>query len=279
MRRFKFFVMVFATCMILTAFCGCENNTTTEKSKVQEEEKTTIKIGSMSSNSISVDAGIPQLEKMGYKVEVIVFDDAVLPNIALQEGSIDINIHQHTPYLEAYIDNNPGESLSMAKLLYFPNYGLYSTKYNSIDEIPNNALIGLYSDASNVDRGLRILETAGLIKLSSEEKDMYSEIDIVENPKKLQFKLVNFGTGVRAMEDLDACMATGTNIKDSGRDPLDALVLEDREKAKVDFSCGIAAKTSNLESKWLKDIIKAYTSDESRNYMTEQFGGASIPIF
>lgn len=242
-------------------------------------EKTQLKVGTFASSGIAAEAGVSTLEEMGYEVEVIYFDDAVLPNTALQEGSIDYNIYQHTPYLEAYLQDNSGTSLSMAELLYYPMYGLYSTRYTSLDEIPDGAHIGLYSDASNVDRGLRLLDACGLITLVDEEKELYSELDVVENPKNLTFELVSFGSAVRALEDLDACMAAGSHILDGGMDPTAALALEERGSTGSDFTCGIAVRTEDMDTVWLEDVITAYTSDASRDYMNENYKGASVPVF
>ena len=44
----------------------------------------------------------PILEKQGYKVKLVEFTDYVRPNLALAEGSIDVNIFQHKPYLDNF---------------------------------------------------------------------------------------------------------------------------------------------------------------------------------
>lgn len=243
------------------------------------EKKKTIKVGSFSTSRFAAEAGVEPLEKMGYDVEVVYFDDAVLPNTALQEGSIECNIYQHEPYLLAYMKDNSGPSLCMVQMLYYPSYGLYSTRYKTLAEIPDGAHIGLYSDASNVDRGLRLLDACGLIKLVDEDKKLYSELDVVENPKNIKFELVAFGSGVRALGDLDACVAVGSHILDGGLDPRAALALEKRGSTGSDFTCGIAIRTEDKDSDWVKDVIKAYTSDASRDYMNEHYKGASVPVF
>lgn len=277
-------------CLILCLglfLVGCSSNDSkssdsnskedTSEESVKETKK--LKVGTFASSGIAAEAGVKPLENMGYEIEVVYFDDAVLPNTALQEGSIDFNIFQHTPYLEEYLKDNSGVELSMAELLYYPNYGLYSTKHDSIEDLPDNAVIGLYSDASNVDRGLRILDSCGLITLIDEEKSIYSEVDIIENPKNITFELVNFGTAVRSLDDLDACMAASSHILDGGLDPKKALVLEDKTKTSADFTCGIAVRTEDLDSEWLKDVIEGYKSDESRDYINENYKGASVPVF
>ena len=45
---------------------------------------------------------IPLLEKDGYKVKLVEFNDYIQPNRALQEGSIDANVFQTSVYLEAF---------------------------------------------------------------------------------------------------------------------------------------------------------------------------------
>lgn len=44
----------------------------------------------------------PQLEAKGYCVKLVEFTDYVTPNIALADGSLDVNCFQHKPYLESF---------------------------------------------------------------------------------------------------------------------------------------------------------------------------------
>lgn len=241
------------------------------------KEKKIVRVGTFSSSAVAANAGVAPLKEMGYEVEVIVFDDAVLPNTALQEGSIEINIFQHIPYLKAFLKDNHGTSLTMVEpLIYYPNYGLYSKKYEKLEQLPDKAVIGLYNDASNIDRGLRVLDACGLIKLTDTKKDMYNVFDIVENPKHLQFHEMAFGTAVRALDDVDASMAAASHIQKGGLDPTKALVLEKQDRG---FACGITARTADLNSQWLKDVVKAYTSDASRDAINAGYKGASVPLF
>ena len=243
----------------------------------EEESKKIIKIGTFSTSKIAADSGKKELEDMGYEVEIVVFDDAVLPNTALAEGSIDANIFQHTPYLDAYLKDNDKVSLSMVDpLLYYPNYGLYSIKHKNIENIPENGIIGLYNDASNMDRGLKLLESSGLIKLTDEKKDLYNLLDISENPKNLKFVEMAFGTAVRSLEDTDASIATGSHILQADMDPKSALILEE---TKNDFACGITVGTEELDKEWVKNIKEAYTSDSARKALEEGYKGASVALY
>ena len=266
-------VMVLSMVLITAAFVG----KTIAKDQKTDKDKNLIKVGTFATSAIAANAGVAPLKEMGYEVNVIIFDDAVLPNTALQEGSIDLNIFQHTPYLEAFMKNNHGEPLSMVNpLLFYPNYGLYSKKYETLGQIPEKAVIGLYNDASNIDRGLKVLNACGLIKLTDEKKDLYNVFDIVENPKNLKFYEMAFGTAVRALDDVDASMAAASHILRGGLDPRKALAFETPNDV---FACGITVRTADMNSNWVKDVVKAYTSDASRDAINTGYKGASVPLF
>ena len=48
----------------------------------------------------------PILEKQGYKVKVIEFNDYIQPNFALAEGALDANAFQHIVYLTKPVSSN-----------------------------------------------------------------------------------------------------------------------------------------------------------------------------
>ena len=56
---------------------------------------------------------VPQLEKEGYKVKLVEFNDYVQPNMALAQGSLDANLFQHIAYLNRcllYTSPSPRDS-------------------------------------------------------------------------------------------------------------------------------------------------------------------------
>lgn len=57
------------------------------------------------------------LEKEGYKLEVVAFDDIKQPNVALDEGSLDGNLYQHKPFLDSF-NNDNGTKLKFVEPLF-----------------------------------------------------------------------------------------------------------------------------------------------------------------
>ena len=55
------------------------------------------------------------LADAGYELEIVVYDDYVLPNTALFDGDLDANYFQHTPYLTSFNASNNMDLVSAAR--------------------------------------------------------------------------------------------------------------------------------------------------------------------
>ena len=100
---------------------------------------------------------VPLLEEQGIKLEIIEFTDYVLPNLALNDGEIDANFFQHTPYLEGFNRDHRLNLVSLAEIHIEP-LGIYSKRVSSIDEIPAGATIAIPNDPTNGGRALLLLQ-------------------------------------------------------------------------------------------------------------------------
>ena len=97
-------------------------------------------------------------------IEMIEFSDYVSPNVALSDGSIDINAFQHKPYLEAMVENRGFQLVSVADTFIYP-IAAYSKKIESIEALKDGASIAVPNDPSNEGRAMLLLHNNGLIKL------------------------------------------------------------------------------------------------------------------
>ncbi len=63
----------------------------------------TLKVGVIAGPEAETDERCKKAGRAeGLSLEVIEFNDYTLPNLALLDGSIDANIFQHQPYLDAF---------------------------------------------------------------------------------------------------------------------------------------------------------------------------------
>ena len=76
----------------------------------------------------------PALAEQGIELEIVIYDDYVLPNTALQDGTLDANYFQHTPYLNSFNDSN-GTDLVSAGLIHYEPFGIYSRTVSSLADV------------------------------------------------------------------------------------------------------------------------------------------------
>ena len=241
-------------------------------SGAENGEKKVIRVGASPEAIPLVKSGVAPLEEMGYKVEVVTFDDFFVPNISLDEGSIDANFYQHRPFLDTYNRKN-GTNIVMLIPLYNYSNTIYSTKAGSIKDIPEGGKFGIANDASNIDKNLRLLENAGLITLTKKKKDQYTIIDIVDNPKKLDFVQLDYKQRISAMDELAGIVSGSNTVFMSGLDPMKNAIYREVDDNYALGPC-INGNTGNKSDKWVKDLTAAYTSTKAYEYVQNYYKGA-----
>ena len=144
-------------------------------------------------------------EKYGLKIEIVEFEDYVLPNTALNDGAIDVNVFQHLPYLEAYKAKRKEPLVVAGETFVYP-MGVYSKKHKNIEQLPEKSKIAIPNDASNEARALLLLQDAGVIKLKEIQGFQFTPKDIAENPRLFQFVELDAAQLPRVLPDVDAAV-------------------------------------------------------------------------
>lgn len=150
----------------------------------------------------SVEVAAQEAKKQGLDVQVVEFTDWATPNVALNAGDIDLNYYQNSNYLANAV-RDTGFAISSVQSGILSFLGLYSLKHASLADIPEGGRVAIGSDAVNLGRGLRLVESAGLIKLREGTGLLSTTSDIIENPKKLRFVEVEGPQLVRTTPDVD----------------------------------------------------------------------------
>ena len=98
--------LVMAMAGTLLAGCGGGSDDSASEGSGEDGEKTTVKIGIRADMVDQLESVRDEIEELGYTVEESVFDDSVQPDVALAEGSLDMNWYQHEPYMQSYNEEN-----------------------------------------------------------------------------------------------------------------------------------------------------------------------------
>ena len=218
----------------------------------------------------------PLLAARGIKLEIIEFTDYVTPNLALADGSIDLNFFQHTPYLNQFKADHNLELVSVLKVHVEP-FGLYSTKINSLEQLAEGATIALPNDPSNEGRALLLLANHGLIELTAEDELKATPLDITKNPKKLRFKELEAAQLPRVLPDVSAAFINTNYALEAGLNPLaDALIIEGNESPYANI---LVVRAEDQERPVLQELITVITGDNVRQFILDKYQGAVVPVF
>lgn len=243
-----------------------------------KDEAKVIKVGAtVGPHAQVVEAAIKEAEKQGLKVELVEFSDFITPNSALADGSIDINSYQHLPFLENYNRNNNSDLVVIGKSILM-RMGIYSNKYSSLDQLPNNAIIAVPNDPTNGGRGLLLLADAKLIKLKPGIGFKVTLNDIIENTKNLDIIEIEAAQLPRVMEDVDAAAITMNYVMSAGLDPKkQGLYLEPKDASLAVMV--IATKNENKDNPSYQKFVKIYQSQAIRDFIQKTFKGTIEPAF
>ena len=263
--------------------CGNNASRSASSSNAQSSgsELKTVKIASVGS-----DADIwrhiaesEQAKKAGLKIEVQEINGGVPLNESVADGTVDANAFQSIGYLQGFNEANSNKLVPVGTT-YIEPMGLYSKKIKSLNDLPNGAKVALPDNPYNTTRALRLLESAGLIKLSSDFKDgTGTPSDIVENKKNLEFLLIDDTTSVRVLDDTDLIAIGNTIALEGGLNVLkDSLFYEKADASTITSINVIAVKAENADKEEYKKLVDLYHDPEIQKYISEKFAGTKVEV-
>lgn len=212
-------------------------------------------------------------EKNGLSIDIIEFNDFILPNAALDQGELKANCYQHEPFLKEQIKARGYQISSIAKTVVMP-LGAYSRKIKKIDDLKNGAKVAIPNDPTNGSRALKLLEQQGLLKLKPSE--LPSMTDIQENPKKLDIIELEAPQLPRSLEEVDLAIINTDWIILANLDPKTALFTESKDSPYANI---IAVKKGHEQDDEIVKFVGIYQSDETKSYIEEKFKGAVLPAW
>jgi D-methionine transport system substrate-binding protein len=219
---------------------------------------------------------VPVLAKQGIVVKVISFSDYIQPDLALAAGELDANLYQNVPFMEQF-NRDHGTHLFSVAQAYLPPMGLYAGRSKSIQSVHNGAVVSIPNDPVNSERGLLLLQSAGLVRLRAGLGGTSGPGDILDNPHHLQVKELEAAQLPRSLPDVDFAVINANFAMDAGLNPKqDALFRENPKSKYVNVLACDAGKESDLR---LQALTRALQSDDIRQFLEKRYKGAVTPAF
>ena len=271
-KKLKRIASLLSVGVLIFALTGC-----TAKSNADNE---IIKLGVVGENNEAWEQVIKNVSKDGIDVELVKFSDYSQVNQALVDGEIDLNSFQHYAYLEIEKDDK-GFKLSVIGETLIAPLGVYSNTLSDIKDIKVGGKIAIPNDATNEGRALKLLESAGLIKVNEDAGYTPTLSDITENTKNIEFVEVEAGQTARLLPDVDASVINGGHAIDAGLNcKEDAIYTETVEEGSDNpYVNVIVANTTDKDNETYKKLVDEYRSDEIANLIDEVYQGAYVPTW
>lgn len=271
---------------VFLGLAACGNSGDTSETGAAEggnEEPKTIVVGAGATPHAEILEDVKgRLAEEGYDLEIKVFDDFVLPNTALADGDLDINLYQHEPFLINFNEEHDTDLVVAGDTkYYFLPLGIYPGQTSSLDELADGAKVSIPNDATNGGRALLLLQDAGLIQLKEDADITATVSDIVENPKNLELVELDAAQVVRSLDDVDIAVINANYVLGSDLSVNeDALLTEAKDsQAAETYACVAAVKDGAQDDEAIQAFLAALGSDETREFIEETYQGAVIPVF
>ena len=220
------------------------------------------------------------LAKDGWTLEIKEYTDYVQPNNVVEDGEIDANYFQHVPYLETFNADNGTHLVSVAMIHYEP-FGIYTGTKSAIADLAEGDKIAVPNDGSNRARALLLLEQEGIIKLKEGIGMDATDLDIVENPLKLDIVQMEAAQIANVRDSVALAVINGNYALQAGLNAgTDALAVEDAESISATTYANIlVVKEGNENTEKTQALVKAVRSEAVKTYINETYSGAVVPIF
>ncbi|MGO3886390.1 MAG: MetQ/NlpA family ABC transporter substrate-binding protein [Mycetocola sp.] len=259
----------------IVLLAGCASGAGDADAKGSEENP--VKIGVVGASDPQWTSFAEAAEAEGISIDVIDFAQYEQPNPALTAGEIDLNQFQHIVYLGEY-NQSSGEDLTPIGATAIYPLGLYSTQYDSVEDIPADATVAVSNDPSNQARGLLVLQSAGLIELTG-GGSIFSGLDEVDTAaSKVKVTELEPSLTATSLPDVAAAVINNDFITDAGLSADDAIAQDDpSDPNALPYVNVFAAKAEDKDNETYLKLVQIFQDTQSvQDDLVETSGGTAV---
>jgi D-methionine transport system substrate-binding protein len=222
------------------------------------EANETVRLGVVGASDPYWETYRKAAEAEGIDVEILNFDDYNQPNPAVSEGELDLNQFQHIVFLADYNVAADDDLQPIGATAIYP-LGLHSKKYDSVEEIPDGAVVAVPNDASNQARALVLLQSAGLIELKSGGSIFSDLADVDTGASKVEVKALDASLTATSLGDLAGAVVNNDFVEKAGLDFDAALAQDDpNDPNALPYANVFAAPADELDNPTYQKLVEIY---------------------
>ena len=272
---------LFLTAVAAVTLAACGNQTSKQETTKETKPAEHVKVAVVGSAAHEIwDFVAEKAKKENIDLEVVEMNDYVLPNTALEEGSVQLNAFQHRAYLAQWNKDKGSDIKEIGTTFIVPLY-YFSTKYKSLKDLPENAKVLVPKEVAIQGRALVALETEGLITLKDGVGTKASLADITSNPRNIEIIEAESAQAPRLLQDVDAASINGSMAKDAGLKVEDYIFTDADHLNTIpkDRFNIIAANAKDADNPTYKKIVALFQADDVAKKMNEIGPGQYFPVW
>lgn len=216
------------------------------------------------------------------QIELVSFSDGVYANRALSDGDLDLTAFQHNAFLEQETADK-GYEFEVIADTYLSPMNVFSENISDLSELQDGDTILIPNNVTNRGRALKVLESAGVIKLDPDKGHLPEVIDIIGNPLNLDIVETEPAIIPQALPDAAAGITNSDLAIDFGIDPVQdaifAIEIDPEEEALQPYINIIVARAEDKDNEVYQQIVEAYQQPNVADFISEHFGNSIIPVF
>lgn len=211
----------------------------------------------------------------GIEIELVDFTEYTQPNPALSAGELDLNQFQHVIYLATYNEQSGEDLVPIGATAIYP-LGLYSTQYDSVEDIPEGETVAVPNDESNQARGLLVLQSAGLVELK-DGGSIFSTVADVLDSSKVKVEALDAAFTATSLPDVAASIVNNDFLEDAGLTPEDAIATDDpSDPNALPYVNIFAARAEDADNETYQKLVEIYqNSQDVLDGVQEASGGTA----
>ena len=239
---------LFLTAVAAVTLAACGNQTSKQETAKETKPAEHVKVAVVGSAAHEIwDFVADKAKKENIDLEIVEMNDYVLPNTALEEGSVQLNAFQHRAYLAQWNKDKGSDIKEIGTTFIVPLY-YFSTKYKSLKD-------GVGTKASLAD--------------------------ITSNPRNLEIIEAESAQAPRLLQDVDAASINGSMAQDAGLKVEDYIFtdadhLDTIPKDRFNI---IAANAKDADNPTYKKIVELFQADDVAKKMNEIGPGQYFPVW
>lgn len=276
-RRTTSLLAALAAVPLVVALAGCATSSDSASGSGSSDD--VVKIGVVGKGDPQWPAFVDAAKEEGITVELVDFGSYEQPNPALSEGEIDLNQFQHIVYLAGYNEDSGSDLTPIGSTAIYP-LGLYSKKYDDVDDIPEGETVAVPDDASNQARALLVLQSAGLVELKSGGTIFSDLADVDTDKSKVKVTALEAALIPTSLPDVAAAIINNDFVEDAGLTFGDAIAQDDPEDPNaLPYVNIFAARAEDADNETYLKLVEIFQTDEAvQAGLLESSGDTAVPL-